>query len=141
MRLYVEPMDQVVVDVNPEGQVRLEARRLELGRLAAPVVGSEVGHAVGGEAVGEEAGLHGAVDDDSGPVARTPGHLGRADVGKVFLLNFMLYNKSIAERDGPAYRATGKVAEDCWPGTQARAVVAAKRCDGEPQPGCGERSS
>ena len=53
-------------------------------------------------------------------------YLGRAYAGKVFLLNFMLYNKTIAERDGPAYAQNGKVAEDCWLGTQARAVVAAK---------------
>ena len=53
-------------------------------------------------------------------------YLGRAYTGKVFLLNFTLYNKAIAGRDGPAFRQTGKVAEDCWPGTQARAAVAAK---------------
>ena len=53
-------------------------------------------------------------------------YLGRAYAGKVFLLNFMLYNKSIAERDGPAFANTGKAAEDCWPGTQARAALAAK---------------
>ena len=46
--------------------------------------------------------------------------------GKVFLLDFMLYNKAIAERDGPAFASTGKAAEDCWPGTQARAALAAK---------------
>ena len=34
-------------------------------------------------------------------------YLGRAYAGKVFLLNFVLYNKAIAERDGPAFAKTG----------------------------------
>ena len=44
--------------------------------------------------------------------------------GRVFLLNFTLYNKDVAERDGAAFQKTGTVKEDCWPGTQARQVVA-----------------
>ena len=28
-------------------------------------------------------------------------YLGRAYIGKIFLLNFILYNKEIADRDGP----------------------------------------
>jgi hypothetical protein len=72
------------------------------------------------------AGRNGLAVRDEIRMVRPGFYLGRAYVGKVFLLNFILYNKSVAERDGPAYAKTGKVAEDCWPGTQARAVVAAK---------------
>jgi hypothetical protein len=45
-------------------------------------------------------------------------YLGRAYMDRVFVLNFVLYNKEIAERDTDAYIKTGKVDEDCWPGTQ-----------------------
>jgi len=51
-------------------------------------------------------------------------YLGRAYVNRVFLLNFTVYSKEIAERDGPAFAKTGQVTQDCWPGMQARAVVA-----------------
>jgi hypothetical protein len=53
-------------------------------------------------------------------------YLGRAYLDKVFGLNFTLYNKEIAERDGPAFQKTGAIAEDCWSGTQTRAVIAAQ---------------
>jgi hypothetical protein len=72
------------------------------------------------------AGRNGLAVRDEIRMVRPGFYLGRAYAGKAFLLNFMLYNKSIAERDGPAYVQTGKVTEDCWPGMQARAVVAAK---------------
>ena len=54
-------------------------------------------------------------------------YLGRAYVNRVFLLNFTLYNKEVAERDGPAFVKTGQIPEDCWAGTQARPVVAAAK--------------
>lgn len=53
-------------------------------------------------------------------------YLGRAYMDRVFVLNFVLHNKDIAERDGPAFDKTGTVQEDCWGGTQKRVVVAAK---------------
>ena len=53
-------------------------------------------------------------------------YLGRAYLDRVFLLTFTLYNKEIAERDGPAFLKTGQVNEDCWSGTQQRLVAAAK---------------
>jgi len=71
------------------------------------------------------AGRNGLAVRDEIRMVRPGLYLGRAYVGKVFLLNFVLYNKAIAERDGPAYAQTGKAPEDCWPGTQARAVAAA----------------
>ena len=47
-------------------------------------------------------------------------YLGRAYTNRAFLLNFMLYNAEVAEREGPAFAAGGNVSEDCWPGEQAR---------------------
>ena len=53
-------------------------------------------------------------------------YLGRAYLDRVFLLNFTLYNKAVAERDGGAFMKTGQVNEDCWTGTQQRVTQAAK---------------
>lgn len=47
-------------------------------------------------------------------------YLGRAYAARTFLLNFVLYNEEIAERDGGQFVKTGQVAEDCWAGTQER---------------------
>jgi hypothetical protein len=52
-------------------------------------------------------------------------YLGRAYTGKVFLLNFTLYNAEVAERDGAAFTKGTAVQEDCWPGTQSRAMQTA----------------
>jgi len=72
------------------------------------------------------AGRNGIQVRDEIRMVRPGFYLGRAYTGKVFLLNFTLYNKEIAERDGAAFEKTGQVKEDCWTGTQARATVAAK---------------
>lgn len=72
------------------------------------------------------AGRKGLMVRDEIRMVRPGFYLGRAYVGRVFLLNFTLYSKAIAERDGPAFARTGDVAEDCWPGTQQRQLVAAK---------------
>lgn len=53
-------------------------------------------------------------------------YLGRAYIDRAFALNFVLYNEEIAKRDGPGFVKTGTVNEDCWSGTQKRAVVAEK---------------
>ena len=53
-------------------------------------------------------------------------YLGRAYIDRAFALNFVLYNKEVADRDGPAFTKTGTVNEDCWSGTQKRAVIATK---------------
>jgi hypothetical protein len=53
-------------------------------------------------------------------------YLGRAYMDRIFGLNFTLYNKEVAERDGAAFAKTGQVAEDCWTGTQQRVVSAAR---------------
>jgi hypothetical protein len=52
-------------------------------------------------------------------------YLGRAYIGKVFLLNFTLINSEVVDRDGPAFSKTGEIKEDCWPGTQSRALQTA----------------
>lgn len=51
-------------------------------------------------------------------------YLGRAYLDKVFVLNFVLENKEIAARDAEVFFKTGQVKEDCWTGTQKRAVTA-----------------
>lgn len=52
-------------------------------------------------------------------------YLGRAYIGKVFLLNFTLINAEVVDRDGPSFSKTGEIKEDCWPGTQSRALQTA----------------
>jgi len=52
-------------------------------------------------------------------------YLGRAYLDRGFALNFTLYNKAVAERDGPAFEKDGKTSEDCWTGTQPRRAAAA----------------
>ena len=71
------------------------------------------------------AGRRGLQVRDEIRMVRPGFYLGRAYLGKVFVLNFTLYNAEVAERDGEAYVRTGVVAEDCWAGTQQRRVVAA----------------
>ena len=51
-------------------------------------------------------------------------YLGRAYIDRSFALNFVLYNEEIAKRAGPEFAKSGKVTEDCWTGTQQRAVMA-----------------
>lgn len=52
-------------------------------------------------------------------------YLGRAYMDHVFVLNFILSNKHLAEQ-GEADFLAGKVNEDCWPGTQTRLITAAR---------------
>ena len=69
------------------------------------------------------AGRNGLQVRDEIRMVRPGFYLGRAYIGRVFLLDFTLYNKAIAERDGAAFEKTGVVTEDCWPGTQQRVVA------------------
>ncbi len=73
------------------------------------------------------AGRRGLQVRDEVRMVRPGFYLGRAYLGKIFLLNFTLYNKDVATRDGDAFVKTGQVAEDCWTGTQQRAVVTAAK--------------
>ena len=45
-------------------------------------------------------------------------YLGRAYMGRIFVLNFTLYNPSIADRDRGSFLQAGKIQEECWHGTQ-----------------------
>ncbi len=71
------------------------------------------------------AGRNGLQVRDEVRMVRPGFYLGRAYIGKVFLLNFTLFNKDIAQRDGDAFMKSGKVNEDCWAGLQARTVITA----------------
>jgi hypothetical protein len=73
------------------------------------------------------AGRRGLQVRDEIRMVRPGFYLGRAYLGKVFLLNFTLYNKEIAKRDGDAFVKTGQSQEDCWPGTQQRPVITAAK--------------
>ncbi|MBR0566533.1 hypothetical protein J5J83_10440 [Azoarcus sp. L1K30] len=53
-------------------------------------------------------------------------YLGRAYMDRTFVVNFVLYNKEIAERARDEFLKTGQVQQDCWTGTQQRMVVAAR---------------
>ena len=52
-------------------------------------------------------------------------YLGRAYVGRLFALNFTLYSEVLAEVGEAAFLASGRVEEDCWPGTQGTTSMAA----------------
>jgi len=52
-------------------------------------------------------------------------YLGRAYMGHVFLLNFTLYNKEVAESGESQFIETGIVPEDCWQGSQKPGRLAA----------------
>jgi hypothetical protein len=72
------------------------------------------------------AGRRGLQVRDEIRMVRPGFYLGRAYTNRAFLLNFTLYNKEVAERDGKAFLETGRVAEDCWSGTQRAALTAAR---------------
>lgn len=72
------------------------------------------------------AGRRGFQVRDEVRMVRPGFYLGRAYIGKIFLLNFTLYNKEIAERDGEGFMKTGQVQEDCWSGTPRTALTASK---------------
>ncbi len=71
------------------------------------------------------AGRNGFQIRDEIRMVRPGFYLGRAYAGKAFLLNFVLYNEQIANEQGPQFVQTGRTSEDCWRGTQERAVLAA----------------
>ena len=71
------------------------------------------------------AGRRGLKVRDEIRMVRPGFYLGRAYLDRAFGLNFTLYNKSVAERDGAAFQKTGQVSEDCWAGTQPRRMATA----------------
>jgi hypothetical protein len=52
-------------------------------------------------------------------------YLGRAYLDRAFALNFTLHDKATDDKARDEFVRTGKVQEECWPGTQRRTVVAA----------------
>ncbi len=52
-------------------------------------------------------------------------YLGRAYLDRGFALNFTLYDKATDDRLRDEFVRTGKVQQECWPGTQARKPAAA----------------
>jgi len=73
------------------------------------------------------AGRNGLQVRDEVRMVRPGFYLGRAYLGKVFLLNFTLINGDIVKRDGEAFAKTGHVDEDCWIGMQKRALITAAK--------------
>jgi hypothetical protein len=72
------------------------------------------------------AGRNGFQVRDEIRMVRPGFYLGRAYLGKVFLLNFTLYNADVAKAQSADFERTGTVSEDCWIGTQARTITASR---------------
>jgi hypothetical protein len=51
-------------------------------------------------------------------------YLGRAYANRVFLLNFTVYKPDVADRTAASFAAGEAIAEECWPGEQARRAAA-----------------
>lgn len=64
------------------------------------------------------AGRNGLRVRDEIRMVRPGFYLGRAYLGKLFLLNFTLYDEDAAGRGQAAFASTGQVAEDCRPAAQ-----------------------
>lgn len=71
------------------------------------------------------AGRRGLKIRDEIRMVRPGFYLGRAYMGHVFLLNFTLYNEEVAEAGAAGFQQTGRVAEDCWTGSQQPGRLAA----------------
>jgi hypothetical protein len=56
-------------------------------------------------------------------------YLGRAYVGRVFLLNFTLYNERLADGERAGFLSDQPIAEDCWTGEQTSASAARRGAD------------
>ncbi len=52
-------------------------------------------------------------------------YLGRAYLDRGFALNFTLYNQATDDKARADFVKTGKVQEECWPGTQTRTLATA----------------
>ena len=66
------------------------------------------------------AGRRGLQVRDEMRMVRPGFYLGRAYVGKVFLLNFTLHNKEADARPGRLFGGNAAPRDDCWTGTQQR---------------------
>jgi hypothetical protein len=70
------------------------------------------------------AGREGLQIRDEIRMVRPGFYLGRAYAQRAFLLNFTLINKEIEAKESDAFKATGKIDEDCWVGPQRTTVMA-----------------
>jgi len=70
------------------------------------------------EGIDSLGGRNGTQIRDEIRMVRPGFYLGRAYLARVFALNFTLESKSVAKAQGDAFRETGRIEEDCWPGTQ-----------------------
>jgi len=66
----------------------------------------------------ELAGRDGLKIRDEIRMIRPGFYLGRAYMNRTFILNFTLYNRAVAEKEGGAFTASGQVQEDCEIGSQ-----------------------
>jgi hypothetical protein len=69
-------------------------------------------------AVDDLGGRNGLQIRDEIRMIRPGFYLGRAYLGKIFLLNFTLYNDGVARSGLAGFAGTGHTEEDCWPGSQ-----------------------
>ena len=51
-------------------------------------------------------------------------YLGRAYMKRLLVLNFALYNPSVAEKDSGAFQTSGNAQQDCWVGSQRTTAMA-----------------
>src|SRR5262249_8355852 len=72
------------------------------------------------DALGGRHGLQ--IRDEIGMVGRGF-YRGRAYLSRVFALNFTLENEDVEKSASDAFRQTGRIEEDCWPG-EGRVVAA-----------------
>jgi hypothetical protein len=70
------------------------------------------------------AGREGLQIRDEIRMVRPGFYLGRAYVQRAFLLNFTLINEEIQAKDSEAFKASGKIDEDCWVGPQRMTAMA-----------------
>jgi hypothetical protein len=51
-------------------------------------------------------------------------YLGRAYANRMFLLNFVVYNQEVAEREAESFASGAPIAEDCWAGEAVHSAAA-----------------
>jgi len=83
-------------------------------------------HAFGDEIPGYRAtidrlaGRNGARMREEVRLVRPGFYLGRTYLDRVFVLNFTLLSHVVEREGSDAFRVSGRIEEDCWPGTQRR---------------------
>jgi hypothetical protein len=70
------------------------------------------------------AGRQGLIVRDEIRMVRPGFYLGRAYMAGTFILNFTLYNKTIADAESSNFLKGTKTADDCWVGYQRMAAAA-----------------